>query len=224
MTLIMKKLWYPLHQLVNQGTFSVNAVWKYETAGWAVDAALLLGCTYSLFTRKKDAKPSENDREDEDDFGRSQMRCIWFNLPGRKCAPPTYLHWCFVYAATAILTVLAAWVNVGFSIFALGTWVRRHPTGSIAIFVNLLRGIGLLPQLHMARRAGHVSPGLAFWIAMVGVVDIVELLADGIALSDFCYIIGDVISFVVVSDFMWIFAKSRFNGKAVVEIPLDYEV
>jgi hypothetical protein len=76
----------------------------------------------------------------------------------------------------------------------------------------------------MSRRAGYVSPSLALWIAMMGVVDVVELLADGIFFSELCYVIGDVISFVIISDFMWLFIKSRLKGKAVVEMPLNYEV
>jgi hypothetical protein len=201
----------------------MDGVWECEIGGWAIDAALLLGCTYSLLMQKTKAKPATDDKDSDDDFGRSQMHYSWYKS-GRNHTPPAYLHWCLVYAATALLWFVVALTNVGFSLFALRTWVWKHPTGSIAIFVNLLRGIGLLPQLHMSRRAGWVSPSLASWIAMIGVVDIVELLADGIAFSDLCYIIGDLISFVVVSDFMWIFIKSRFKGKAVVEIPSEYEV
>jgi hypothetical protein len=202
----------------------VDAIWEFEASGWAVDAALLLCCTYSLLARTMAGKPSMNDKDSEDDFGRSQMRSIWFNLPGRRGPPPTYLHWCLVYAATLFLAFFAAFVNVGFSVFALGRWTRSHPTGSMAIFANTLRGVGLLPQLHMSRRAGYVSPGLAFWIAMMGVVDVVELVADGIFFTELCYVIGDMISFMIVSDFMWIFIKSRLKGKAVVEVPLNYEI
>jgi hypothetical protein len=224
MTLMMKKLWYPLHRMINQGELRVDVVWKCETSGWLVDAAFLICCTYSLFWQTIEAKPSANDKDSEDDFGRSQVRWVWFNLPGLKRSPPAYLHWCVVYAATIFLTVFAALTNVGFSIVALCSWAQRHPTGSMAIFINILRGIGLLPQLHMSRRTGYVAPGLAAWIAMMGVVDLVELLADGIFFTDLCYVIGDIISFVVVSDFMWIFIKSRLKGKAVVEIPQEYEV
>jgi hypothetical protein len=219
LTLVMKKLWYPLH-----GRGSLNTEWALETTGWAVEAVLLLCCAYSLFAQKMEAKPSTHEKDSEDDFGRSQMRCIWFNLPGLTRLPPTCLHWCIVYAATLFLAFFAAFVNVGFSMFALGRWVRGHPTGTMAIFVNTLRGVGLLPQLHMSRRAGYVSPGLAFWMAMMGVVDVVELLADGICFSELAYVIGDIISFVLISDFMWLFIKSRLKGKAVVEVPHNYEV
>jgi hypothetical protein len=219
LTLVMKKLWYPL-----RGYPSVNTVWELETSGWAVNTVCLLCCMFSLLAQKMEAKPPTNDKDSEDDFGRSQIRCIWFNLPGQTRLPPTYLHWCMVYAATVFLAFFAAFVNVGFSMFTLGVWVRRHPTGTMAIFVNTLRGVGLLPQLHMSRRAGYVSPGLALWIAMMGVVDVVELLADGVFFSELCYIIGDVISFVIISDFMWLFIKSRLKGNAIVEVPLNYDV
>jgi hypothetical protein len=224
MVLVMKKLWYPLHNLVKGGTFVESSVWEFETTGWVVDAALLLGCTYSLLARTLDAKPSASDKGCGDDFGRSQMRSIWFQMPGRKTPPPTYLHWCTVYAATAFLAFFAGLANAGFSVFALGKWARRHPTGSMALFINILRGVGMLPQLHMSRRSGYVSPGLALWMAMMGVIDVVELLADGIFFTELCYVIGDVITFVVISDFMWIFIKSRVKGKAVVEVPLNYEI
>lgn len=170
-------------------------------------------------------KPSSDDKDLEDDFGRSLTRYIWFKVRGVSRSPPAYLHWSLIYVASTLLTVLGAWASSGFSVPALCEWASDRPTAMFAIFVDFHRGVGLLPQLHMSRRSGYVCPGLAVWIALMGVANIVELLADGFVFMDVSsYVTADIISFALVSDFMWIFIKSRMKGQKVVELPLSYDV
>merc|ERR1719473_544845 len=143
-------------------------------------------------------------------------------------APPSHLHWAIIYFAALLMSFLSAWVCVSLSFAELRSWATSRPTAMMAIFMNSIRGLAWLPQLHISRKVGVVSPGLALWIAMLGTTDIVELIRDGTVFTKYvhgiCYIVGDVISLVLIADFMWIFFKSRLLGKTIVEIPMAYQV
>jgi hypothetical protein len=221
-------LFFPVYDLLHFTWPSYeDPALAYETAGWAVDAALLLSCVRLIRQRQIGKKSAPNDKDIEDDFGKSHTLHVWFSVCGPQSPPPPYLHRYLVYFATSCLAFLAAWGQSSFSFFTLAAWALERPTAMIAIFVNLLRGIGLLPQLHYSRRIGHVASVVALWIALKGVVDIVEFgadLHDGIAWSDVCYFFGDGIAFLLVSDFLWLFIKTRAAGQAVVTIPTDSEV
>jgi hypothetical protein len=219
-----KKLAFPISDFIQRLPFDeeqYDREWVCETVGWLVDASLLLGCMHMLYRSSTGGKMSSNDKENEDDFGRSHIRYVWYNVLGRQSAPPAYFHWHVVYLATMAFAVLAVWGQARFSLSALATWVWDGPTSAIALFVDFLRGIGLLPQLHMSRRAGQVAPCLAIWIAMKGVIDVIEVLADGIVFDQMCFLVGDILSLLAVSDFMWIFIKAKLRGQVVVELPLE---
>jgi len=220
-----KKLYFPITEdLMHLQPLQEDPEWYPETAGWATDMVLLLCCMRLFLQRRVSAKSALNDKELDDDFGRRQARKLWFTMSRQQRPPPTYLHWSFIYITAALLAFFAAWGQVGFSLSALGKWAAERPTAMIAIFVNFLRGLALLPQLHMSHRTGHVAPGLALWIAMMGSVDMIEfvtdLVGDGFKLTDACYYIGDAITFLLVSDFLWLFIKSRARGRTVVEMPM----
>jgi len=222
---VAKKLYFPITaDLIHLKPLAEDAEWYPETAGWVVDTVLLLCCTRLFLQQRVSAKSALNDKELNDDFGRRQTRSLWFTMSRQQRPPPTYLHWSLIYIAAALLAFLSAWGQVGFDLSALGKWAAERPTAMIAIFVNFLRGLALLPQLHMSHRTGHVAPGLALWIAMMGSVDMIEfindLVADGFVLSDACYCIGDAITFLLVSDFLWLFIKSRARGRTAVEMPM----
>jgi hypothetical protein len=221
---VAKKLYFPVCDLLAGKSYTENTAWQLETAAWVVDVAISLGCVYLLFLRNTGEKAASKDRLSEDDFGRSHTRDIWFDMLRQRRYPPKHLHWYLLYLVTAVLTALAAWGQVGFSLSMLAAWASERPTAMMALYFNFLRGIGLLPQLHLSRRAGHVAPSLALWMAMKGTVDIIEVLLDGILYTDACYLIGDVIAFLCISDFMWIFLKSKIRGQSVVAIPTSLEV
>jgi hypothetical protein len=222
---VSKKFYYPVYDLMH-GTRPqfIDAEWKSETAAYIVDSMLLLGCVYLLRQRQRGAKSEADDKEIEDDFARSQTRSVWFGISDRLGPPPTYLHWAVVYLATALLSFLAMWAQVKFSFVVFLGWASTHPTTMLAIVINFMRGVALLPQLHLSRRIGHVSPGPAVWIAMKGIVDLVELVADGFSFDEISYFMGDMLTFLLVSDFLWLFVKSRARGQVVVEIPDTLEV
>jgi hypothetical protein len=222
MLIVIQKFIFPIHDLLHSESPDVDALWAYETAGWIVDTALMLSCAYLIRQRRMGKQSVSNDKDIEDDFGKSQTLHIWFGIAGLQRSPPTFLHWHLVYFATSVLAFLAAWGQSCFSLVTLAAWAWERPTAMIAIYVNLLRGISLLPQLHYSRRNGHVVPAVALWIALKGMVDIIELgadLLDGTEWSDFCYFFGDGIAFLLVSDFLWLFIKTRAAGQAVVTIP-----
>jgi hypothetical protein len=223
---VTKKLYFPITaDLIYLTPIREDAEWYPETAGWIVDTVLLICCMRLFLQQRVSAKSALNDKELNDDFGRRQTRSLWFTMSGHhERPPPTYLHWSIIYITAAFLAFLSAWGQARFESSALCKWAAEQPTAMIAIFVNFLRGVALLPQLHMSHRTGHVAPGLAIWIAMIGSVDMIEfindLVSDGFALSDACYCIGDAVTFLLVSDFLWLFIKSRARGRTLVEMPM----
>lgn len=186
-----------------------------------VSMLLVLGSVY-IVRKSKDAKKGEC--EAEDDFGKKAARNMWHAMFGYRNPPPSWLHYSLIYVAAVVLAFLTAWASCTFSFSVLAAWALERPTAIIALLDNFLRGLGLLPQLHISRKAGVVSPGLAVWIAMMGVIDIVELWDDGINLHTLCYAFGDIVSFVLVSDFMYLFVRSRLRGQSVVQLPDELQV
>jgi hypothetical protein len=224
--IVSKKFAFPVYDLMygRRPQEFDEADWYSETAAYIIDSMLLLGCVYLLRQRQRGAKSEADDKEIEDDFGRSQTRSFWFSISDRLGPPPAYLHWAVVYLATALFSFLAMWAQNKFSFVALLGWASEHYTAMLAVFINFMRGVALLPQLHLSRRIGHVSPGPAVWIAMKGLVDLIELVADGISFNEVCYVMGDIMTFLLVSDFLWLFVKSRVRGQVVVDIPDPFEV
>jgi hypothetical protein len=221
MLTVAKKFYWPIYDLMH-GTKPedfADAKWYTETSAWIADSMLLLGCVFLLCHRQRGGKSEVDDKEVEDDFGRSQTRFVWYSVSDRLGPPPTYLHWAVIYLVTALLAFLAILMQVKFSFAALRAVASRDPTTCFAVVINFMRGVALLPQLHLSRRIGYVAPGAAVWIAMKGAVDLVELVADGISFTEICYFLGDITTFLLVSDYLWLFVKSRARGRVVVEIP-----
>jgi hypothetical protein len=223
----IQKFVYPVYDILHFTWPDVDAQWAAYTAGWTVDAALMSSCVHLVWQRHIGKKSAPSGKDVEDDFGKSQTLYVWFSAYGPQSSPPVYLHWYLVYLATVGLAFLASWVQCSLSLFTLAAWAYERPTAMIAVYVNLLRGVALLPQLHYSRRIGHCAPAVALWIALKGLVDIIELigdLIDGVEWSDACYFFGDAIAILLVSDFLWLFIKTRAAGKAVVTIPGEPDV
>jgi hypothetical protein len=218
--LVIKKFWWKVNEMLQHHQPKVTTEWECETGGFCVSAILLLMSLHMLHKKKANAK--EDRDETEDDFGRKEVRYLWFKLFPQTRAPPAYLHWCLIYVGALALTCVTAWVSSSFSLAALAAWALRRPTAMMAIFDNYIRGLLVLPQLHVSQKTGVISPAVAIWIALIGVVDVTELATDGIVFSvaNMCYIVGDLISLLLVSDFMWVFFKALWRGKKFVEIQM----
>lgn len=222
---VVRKMWWPVNSWLRSRPININSTWALQFVVCFADALFLMASAYMVRRMKPHAKGNhdKDGNEIEDDFGKKLTNHCWYTVAGVNRAPPTYLHWGLIYLGALFMSFIAAWASVSFSFAALGSWATKRPTGLIATFENLMRGSGLLPQLHVSQKQGVVSPALALWIALLGAVNIVELISDGAQLVDLCYIAGDVFSLVLVSDFLWIFFKSRLKGEKFVEIPMYYE-
>jgi len=216
--LVVKKFWW---KVVNRHDPDITTAWTCQASGFCLSAILLMASLQML--HKKKTSPKEDKGEMEDDFGRKEARYLWFKVFRRSGAPPMYLHWGLIYVGALLLAFTTAWASSSFSLVALYVWAKSRPTAMIALFDNYIRGLLLLPQLHVSQKAGVISSALAFWIALIGAVDFVELASDGIRVTSMCYIIGDFMSMLLVSDFMWIFFKAMWRGKQFVEMQM-YEV
>merc|ERR1719291_900674 len=162
--------------------------------------------------------------DDADDFGRSFVRGCWFKMFGYGKPPPPMLHWAVVYAGVCWLSFALATASTGFSLPALWAWATDRPTAMFALLINSTRAFALLPQLHMSRKTGVVAPGLALWMAMFGLLDLVEVLDDGIFGTQLCFLVGDIMCLLLVSDFLYLFVKSRLRGSKAVPIPINYDI
>lgn len=224
-TLVIKKLWWKVDALAHHRQPSIKTTWEINTAGFFVNAVLLMMSLYML--RKKQAGPKDNvekDKEEvQDDFGRKATHHMWFKVFGQTRSPPACSHWGLIYLGAFFLSFVTALASCSFSLAALVAWAIRRPTAMMAIYENYIRGLLVLPQLHVSQKAGVVPPALALWIAMQGFVDIVELAADGIQLANMCYMVGDFMSLLFVSDYLWLFLKSKLRGQKFVDIQM-YEV
>lgn len=223
---VIKKCWYPvndwMHNMPIDRTIDVDAGWKLQT--WGSVICGLLGVASLLLMDKRLQPKTANDINEkekyDDDFGRKQTHHLWYAVFGQDREPPALLHWGLLYAAAVTIGLLTALASAGFSPWKLVAWVIDDPTSIIAILDNYIRAFSWLPQLHISRKVGVVSSVLAFWVATLGTVDIVELLYDGVRLVDFCYIAGDLISVLLIADFMYIFIVSRIKGEKELELPM----
>jgi hypothetical protein len=223
----LQQIYWPIVNLVRNGrlqTLGVGAYFVKSVAG--VDMVLLLGCVYLMRNLPMTSKESCTGRHDhdEDDFGKKTTRSLWHGVRGYRVPPPAGLHYSLVYAVGFAVFLLTGWASSAFSFSALATWAYRRPTAMLAIMDNSLRGLALMPQLHMSRKTGVIAPGLAVWMALMGVTYIMEISEDGIAWDTLCYLAGDAFSIALVADFLYLFVRSRLRGQAVVEIPTLAEV
>lgn len=217
---VAKKFYYPIFDVMHHRTRpTIDAEWTAEMLGWLADAILLSCSVYLLTQRQRVNKSRTDDKDVEDDFARRQTRFVWFKMFDRS--PPANLHWGAIYLATIVLSFLAIFAQVKFSPATMFDWARTRPTAMIAVVINFLRGVALLPQLHLSRRIGHVAPGPALWIALKGVVDLMELVSDGFLFTEICYFMGDILTFLFSSDFLVLFIRSKARGQAVVEVGPD---
>jgi hypothetical protein len=181
-----------------------------------VNMCLLLVCVRMCWKAKACVKGDS--ASSDDDFGKLISRSIWQKVFGHESYPPACLQYSLIYVVAATLAFFTALASTSFSLSALATWAYDRPTAMTAILDNFLRGLALLPQLHLSRKAGVVAPTLAAWIALMGFVDVVELMVDGVQWSSLVYTFGDAFSLALVSDFMYLFVRSRLRGQKAVEI------
>lgn len=223
--LVLQKVYWKIVNRLYGLPFEFTSLWVFELLADGADALVLCACVYALRNSKRGSDQMKEHAQD--DFGKKEARYLWSMLGGQR-APPAYLYWGVVYLLSFIMSFFAAWASTSFSLVELYDWASSRPTAMMAILINFMRGLSWLPQLHVSRKVGVVSPGLALWIAMLGAIDLIELLRDSTVFTKYihgvCYIVADVISLLLISDFMWIFFKSRLQGKTVVEIPMVYQV
>jgi len=224
----LQRMYWVVSNIVHSGrvqSLGFGAYFEKLVAG--VDMVLLLGCVYLMRnppTTSKQSCTGMHDHDEEDDFGKKATRELWHGVRGYRVSPPAWLHYSLVYAVGFAVALLTAWASSAFSFSALATWAYQRPTAMLAIMDNSLRGLALMPQLHMSRKSGVIAPGLAVWMALMGVNNIMEVTEDGIAWNTLCYLAGDAFSIALVADFLYLFVRSRLRGQAVVEIPTFSEV
>eukprot|EP00747_Dinoflagellata_sp_TGD_P218077 gnl/TRDRNA2_/TRDRNA2_90371_c0_seq1.p1 gnl/TRDRNA2_/TRDRNA2_90371_c0~~gnl/TRDRNA2_/TRDRNA2_90371_c0_seq1.p1 ORF type:complete len:283 (+),score=39.81 gnl/TRDRNA2_/TRDRNA2_90371_c0_seq1:69-917(+) len=201
----------------------IDLCWK-ASAFVTIFTVIVMGAAVRSLRRNGKMKNLDHDHnsEDLDTWGRNETSLLFQKAFGRD--PPGWLRFGLVYIVAVVFTFVISFTSCTFNPAKLYEWVVSHPNAQIAIFDNFLRGVGLLPQLHVARQAGAMPNRLALWVALLGVNNILELADDGRALlktfwSDWCYLIGDAFSLLLVSDFMWIFVVAKWRGDTAVAIP-----
>jgi len=220
--LLCKKLYWPLYYTFLGEEFMVDEDWNCETAAHAVNACVML-CCVKVASASKDKTDDGHAQNTPDDFASTQFKHFWLNTLGRPHDPPLKLHYLLIYLVTFVTSAVVAWASRSFNLFVFLSWARSRPTAMMAIYANFLRGFGLLPQLHLSRGVGVVSAPLALWITACGLLDIFEMLSDGIFdTSKLCYTSGDLFAAALVSDFALLCIKSRLRGQKDVEIPEEY--